>query len=142
MRDNVGPVPAVLGIIEHGKRILLVQRSNPPDAGFWGFPGGKIEPGETIVEAITREVQEETSLRVIPYLKLPALDAFDFDAEGMLRYHYLLLPVKCRYLGGIPEPASDVFAVHWFSGEELNTEEVLFSKDVVELSRQVLEESC
>ena len=74
MRDNVGPVPAVLGIIEHGKRILLVQRSNPPDAGFWGFPGGKIEPGETIVEAITREVQEETSLRVIPYLKLPALD--------------------------------------------------------------------
>jgi 8-oxo-dGTP diphosphatase len=65
MPHTIHPVAAVLGVIVHESRVLLVRRSNPPDAGFWGFPGGKIEAGETIEQAALREVNEETGLRVI-----------------------------------------------------------------------------
>ena len=44
------PVPAVIAVVIHGDRALLVRRANPPDAGLWGFPGGKIEFGETVLE--------------------------------------------------------------------------------------------
>lgn len=132
------PVVAVLGIIEHDRKILLVRRSNPPDAGFWGFPGGKIESGETIEFATVREVREETSLTVVPYLKLPPLEAFDLDASGLLRYHYILLPVKCRYVGGCLEAASDVFAARWFSYSDLDVRNGFFSDDVLALARQSL----
>ena len=65
MPHAIYPVAAVLGVIVHESRVLLVRRSNPPDAGFWGFPGGKIEAGETLEQAAIREVKEETGLRVI-----------------------------------------------------------------------------
>ena len=53
--DKVRPVVAVLAVVVQAGRILLVRRANPPDAGLWGFPGGKVEFGETIADAALRE---------------------------------------------------------------------------------------
>ncbi len=64
------PVPAVIGIVLRERDVLLVRRANPPDAGCWGFPGGKIEPGEPLADAVVREIAEETTVDV------EALDAF------------------------------------------------------------------
>jgi len=50
------PVPAVIGIVLRERDVLLVRRANPPDAGCWGFPGGKIEPREPLAEAVVRDV--------------------------------------------------------------------------------------
>jgi len=55
-----------VGAIVHDPlgRLLLVQRANPPAAGTWSIPGGRVEPGEDDATAITREVAEETGLAV------------------------------------------------------------------------------
>lgn len=46
-------------------RLLLVRRGREPSAGLWSIPGGKVEPGEALVEATRREVREETALEVV-----------------------------------------------------------------------------
>jgi 8-oxo-dGTP diphosphatase len=46
-------------------RLLLVRRGTEPAKGRWSVPGGRIEPGETAVEAVVRELVEETGLRVV-----------------------------------------------------------------------------
>lgn len=134
MPHTIHPVAAVLGVIVHESRVLLVRRSNPPDAGFWGFPGGKIEAGETIEQAALREVNEETGLRVIYQSTDVPLEAFDYNAAGELLYHYLLIPIICAWQGGEPTAASDVFEARWFDAAALLSGDFSFSKDVVELA--------
>ena len=62
------PIPVVSGSIENGRgEVLLAQR--PPGkrlAGFWEFPGGKVEHGETLFEALVREWQEEFEMEISP----------------------------------------------------------------------------
>ncbi len=50
-------------IVFNGDAVLLVKRGRPPLQGVWSLPGGKLEPGETSVEAALREVFEETGIR-------------------------------------------------------------------------------
>jgi len=73
-KDNQAPVAAVITVIFRDETMILVRRSNPPDAGFWGFPGGKIEFGESIEEAVIRELREETSVVAVATEVFTALD--------------------------------------------------------------------
>jgi 8-oxo-dGTP diphosphatase len=58
-------IPCVGAVIkDQGGRLLLIKRGHEPGAGLWSLPGGRIEPGETHEQAVTREVLEETGLRV------------------------------------------------------------------------------
>ena len=58
------PEVAVGAVIVEEGRILLVRRGRPPAAGYWSVPGGRVEPAESLAEAIVREVAEETGLEV------------------------------------------------------------------------------
>jgi ADP-ribose pyrophosphatase YjhB (NUDIX family) len=57
-----------VGAIVHDAegRLLLIKRGHAPGAGLWSLPGGRVEPGETDIQAVTRELLEETGLSVRP----------------------------------------------------------------------------
>lgn len=57
---------AVGAVVVHDGQLLLVRRGRPPAAGLWSVPGGRVEPGETLADAVVREVREETGLDVEP----------------------------------------------------------------------------
>ena len=85
VQTSAHPVASVLGVVVHDANVLLVRRINPPDAGKWGYPGGWIDPGETMAKAAVRELFEETEVRTEARCVFNALDAFDYDDEGALR---------------------------------------------------------
>jgi len=64
--DFPRPVVPCVGAVVHDadRRLLLIRRGNEPHRGLWSLPGGRVEPGETVAEAIVREVREETGLAV------------------------------------------------------------------------------
>ncbi|MCD0459726.1 NUDIX hydrolase [Roseiconus lacunae] len=60
-----GPVAAVGGlVVDDHERLLLVRRARDPGKGLWGLPGGFVDAGETIEEALSREIDEETELQI------------------------------------------------------------------------------
>jgi len=56
------PIVCVGAVVVDDDRLLLVRRAQPPSAGFWSVPGGRVEPGETLAQAVVRELAEETGL--------------------------------------------------------------------------------
>ena len=58
------PELCVGAIVVYNDALLLVERGRPPGVGQWSVPGGRVELGETMRDAVTREVLEETGLRI------------------------------------------------------------------------------
>jgi 8-oxo-dGTP diphosphatase len=88
--------------------LVLVKRRFDPLAGRWSLPGGAVETGEPLAEAIAREVAEETGLVVDVG---PIVDVFDrilLDAYGRVHYHFVLIDYVCRPRGGRVAAGSDV----------------------------------
>jgi len=133
-----GPCVAVLAVLARAQRVLLVRRANPPDAGLWGFPGGRIEWGEPIGEAALRELFEETAVRARPLRVLGALDMVDRDPLGAVRYHFVLIPVLCQWQSGEAKAGDDAEAARWFSAEDLQGSAFDFSAGVQALGRSAL----
>src|SRR5690606_25152845 len=92
------PVPATISVVLRGHQVLLVRRANPPDAGYWGFPGGKMNIGETVNTAAERELFEETAVRAQARRSFTAIDVFDRSDEGHLRQQFVLIAVLCRWI--------------------------------------------
>lgn len=106
------PVAAAIAVVLRGERLLLVRRSHKPDAGRWGFPGGKIEPGETVTAAALRELSEETGVAAEAIEVLTAVDVIRQD--GAVLHHYVLIAVLCRWRHGEGVAASDAHETGWF----------------------------
>ena len=110
----MNPVVAVGAIVfDQAGRALLVERARAPGAGLWSVPGGKVEPGETLVQAVVREVLEETGIVV----EVGALACVvERIGEG---YHYVILDYCARPVGGRLEAASDVRTAVFLDPAEL-----------------------
>ncbi len=130
------PVAATIAAVYHEGKILLVRRANPPDAGRWGFPGGKIEVGESIERAAIRELLEETGVRGRARQVFTAVDAFDRDNTGRIHRHFVLIAVLCEWIAGEPVAGDDALEAKWFRLDELDDAGLALSLDVAEVARQ------
>ncbi|WP_346909634.1 NUDIX hydrolase [uncultured Roseibium sp.] len=133
------PIPATIAAVVRDNHVLLVRRANPPDAGRWGFPGGKIEQGETIEDAAIRELLEETGVRAAPLKVFTAVDVFDREDDGTLRRHFILVAVLCRWISGEPVAGDDALEARWFPLEDLNQPSLALSLDVAEVAAEAAE---
>jgi ADP-ribose pyrophosphatase YjhB (NUDIX family) len=104
--------------LEH-HRVLLIRRGQPPLLGEWSLPGGVLECGETLREAVVREAREETGLVVETSVMRGVFERVILDDEGRVRYHYVLIDFLCRPVGGDLKAGSDAADVRWFASDEL-----------------------
>ena len=119
----VQPIIGVGAVIVECGRLVLVKRGAEPALGKWSFPGGAVELGETVRDAVIRETKEETRLDVelVEDRPMDAYDILTLDKTGRLRYHYVLLQFLVRPKHGKLEPTSDVTEARWVSFEEVET---------------------
>ena len=129
---------AAIAVLVQQRRLLLVRRRNPPDAGLWGCPGGKIEGGETTRHAAVRELREETGLLARPLGLLTPFDVIRRDDEGQLVGHFILMPVLCQWLSGTPTAASDALDAAWFEIDSLARRGASLSEHVPSLAQEAL----
>lgn len=102
------PLLGVGAIIFRGDSVLLAQRGREPSYGKWSIPGGLVELGESLHDAIRREVREEVGLDVKVGDLVAALDRVIYDRTRKVEYHYVLLDFVCECRDGKPRPSSDV----------------------------------
>lgn len=132
------PGCAALAVVVRNARVLLVRRANPPDAGLWGFPGGRVEWGESVAAAALRELAEETGVAAHAGPLLPVIEALDTAADGTVLHHYLMVPVVCRWQAGDGTAADDALEVGWFSAAELEAAGARLSACVAEVGAHAL----
>ena len=114
------PILGVGALIFRGDCILLVERGKEPLKGYWSLPGGVVEIGETLEQAIRREVREETNLEIEILDVLEIFERIMLDGKGRPEYHYVLIDYLCRATADDARPASDVAQVAWVRREDLH----------------------
>jgi ADP-ribose pyrophosphatase YjhB (NUDIX family) len=125
-------------VLEEG-RVLLVKRGHPPLQGQWSLPGGVVEVGETLREAVAREVKEETGLDVEAGPVVDVLDRVQRADDGRVEYHYVIIDYRCRLRGGRLACASDAAAAEWVAATEVSAYGVTPAvKRVVEKALELL----
>ncbi len=119
------PMVGVAGAVVDGGKVLLIRRGREPMVGSWTLPGGALETGETMLEGVTREVLEETGLRVRPLELLALLDRIVRDESGAVEYHYVLMDWLCEVDDAsgaerqVAHAGSDAQEVAWVDAEVL-----------------------
>jgi ADP-ribose pyrophosphatase YjhB (NUDIX family) len=107
-------------VVIRDNAVLLVERAREPHKGYWSLPGGVVETGETLEQAVRREVREETGLQVEPLAVVEIFERILRDAQGRAEYHYVLIDYVCTVAGGDLAPADDVSRARWFSRDALD----------------------
>ena len=96
-----------------GDSVLLVRRGKEPSRGLWSIPGGLVELGEDLKEAVRREVREECGVEIEPGELLDVVNAVSKDKNGRVRFHYIIIDYLADWRTGKPNPGSDVERASW-----------------------------
>ncbi len=106
-------------LVHRAGRILLVKRKNEPNRGRWALPGGLVELGETVENAVKREVREEVGLDIRLIGLLDVADDIHYDSRGRAKYHYILIDFLARPIGGKVRLNSESSTFKWFNPDHI-----------------------
>jgi 8-oxo-dGTP diphosphatase len=114
------PYLAVSAAIFRDGRVLIVRRARAPANGLYTLPGGGVELGETLEEAVVREVREETGLEVEPVALAGYRQAITRDASGGVERHFVILPFAARWIAGEVSLNEELGEANWLDPAELS----------------------
>ena len=112
------------GIVLNDGTVLLGKRGKQPGYGKWSIPGGMVELGETLSEAIKREVLEECGIEIELADVVAVLERVIRREDEKVRYHYVLVDFLGYWKGGDLQPASDILEARWADPAEMETLEM------------------
>jgi 8-oxo-dGTP diphosphatase len=101
------PIVGVGGVIFDGSSVLLAKRGQEPAKGTWSLPGGAVELGEKVIDALKREIREEISIEIEVGGLVRVLDRILQDEGKRTRYHYIIVDYWGWKVSGEPKPGSD-----------------------------------
>ena len=101
-------------------KVLVVRRARQPALNLYTLPGGAVEAGETLMDAVAREVREETSLKVEPVVLAGHREVIARDAQGRVERHFVILCFAARWLAGEPVLNEELDDARWLAPAELS----------------------
>nr|MDO8100649.1 NUDIX hydrolase [Candidatus Njordarchaeota archaeon] len=113
------PVVAVAALILDKGRLLLVRRKNEPSQGLWSAPGGLVELNERTKDAVRREVEEETGIRVEVDRLLTVADHIIKNKDGHAKFHYIIIYYLAHPAGGTLRASTDAEDARWIPLDEV-----------------------
>lgn len=117
------PVVGVGAVVWKDDRILLIRRGHPPRQGSWSLPGGRQKLGETVDEAVLREIREETGVAIRILDIAGVVDLIEW-VDGAIDYHYTVIDVVAEWTAGEAVAGDDAAAVTWATLDDLPTYEL------------------
>src|SRR5262245_34599369 len=118
------PVVGVGAVVVRGGKALIIKRAHEPRKGEWSLPGGLLELGESLQDAVRREVKEEAGLDIEVGPIIETFDRVHRDDAGRIRYHFVIVDYVCWSADGEPVAGSDAEAVAWVSEDEIDAYKV------------------
>lgn len=115
---GAGPAVGVGAVVVHEGRVLLIRRGKAPLQGRWVVPGGTVELGETLEEAVIRELREETGLEVRPLELVTVFDRILRD-DRAVRYHYVIIDYWCERVSGTLRAGDDALEAVFVAPQDL-----------------------
>jgi ADP-ribose pyrophosphatase YjhB (NUDIX family) len=113
------PLLAVSAAIVREGKVLIVRRARKPALGFYTLPGGVVEAGELLHEAIIREVREETGLAIEPVELVGHREVIVRDPEDRTERHFVILSFAARWLSGETDLNEELDDARWLAPAEL-----------------------
>jgi ADP-ribose pyrophosphatase YjhB (NUDIX family) len=113
------PILAVSAAIFRTGKVLIVRRARKPALGVYTLPGGVVETGETLIDALRREVREETAMEIEPIALAGHREVIARDAQGRVERHFVILPFACRWVSGEPKLNEELDEARWLSATDL-----------------------
>ena len=113
------PFLAVSAAILRDGKVLVVRRARAPANGVFSLPGGVVEAGETLTEAVKREIDEETALAIDPVALAGYREVVARDADGKVERHFVILPFAARWIAGEPELNEELSEWQWVDPAEV-----------------------
>ena len=112
------PFAAVGAVIRKNGRVLLVKRRFEPSKEKWSIPGGLVELGERVKDAVKREIYEEVGLEIRLIKLIDVVDNITRDKDGRIRFHYILSDYLAVPKRGVPRGNDEILDLGWFTPEE------------------------
>jgi 8-oxo-dGTP diphosphatase len=113
------PYLAVSAAIFRDGKVLIVRRARPPAHGLYTLPGGVVEVGERLREALVREVREETALMIEPVALAGEREVIVRDAAGKVERHFVILAFAARWISGEVALNEELAEARWLRPHEL-----------------------